>query len=131
MTTVRVTGLRAINRNTIVAGQEHKDALSAALMQEGFEIMTASKLQVPQDQRILRNSGWVNWPQDTPQGPKVWLSYATEYALYQHEKTELHHDIGNAKYLTNPFEDAKRGYTSRIARRTATNVARRRFIRAR
>lgn len=74
----------------------------------GEEIMTDVKAAVPGrgvpvDEGTLRGSGTVEGP---AQG-RVVLAFggaAAPYALVQHERTDFHHDIGEARYLVRGLE---------------------------
>jgi hypothetical protein len=84
------------------------DKVPSGLRMIGEEIMLDSKASrpgkgVPVDKGILRASGRVEGPMDD----EVHLSYggaAAPYALVQHEDTSLHHNIGEARYLTRAVE---------------------------
>jgi len=71
-------------------------------------ILAQAKLQTPVDEGPLRDSGKV--ARDN-QNHCVWISFGSgpskKYAIMQHERTDLHHDDGKAKYLEDPFNEMK------------------------
>lgn len=95
--------------------------LGGALYREAEHIMTRSKAEfVPVDTGVLRASGHVEQPQQTPGGVSVTLGYggaASAYALVQHERMDYQHTVGQAKYLSTPVLQAAAGLGQRIAAR--------------
>ena len=95
--------------------------IGRALYEEGQHIMTRSKAEfVPVDTGTLRASGQVRVPQHSGGRVTVELGYggaASAYALVQHERTDFHHPVGQAKYLEQPVNEAAAGFGQRIAAR--------------
>lgn len=82
-----------------------KAGLMAGLRQEGEKAMTEAKQETPVDTGVLRASGIVDGPHND--GGSVWLELgfggaASSYALIVHERTDVHHPVGKAKYLEDP-----------------------------
>lgn len=75
----------------------------------GEEIMTDVKASrpghgVPVDTGVLRSTGRVEGP---GRAERVVLSFggaAAPYALVQHERLDLHHEVGEARYLVRGLE---------------------------
>lgn len=90
-------------------------------------IMTRSKRIVPKDIGTLGGSGYVTLPNKRGSEYVVEIGYggaAKGYAEEQHENLDYKHDDGRqAKYLEQPFEEAKGR-----ALRAISNIARRAFI---
>jgi hypothetical protein len=109
-----------------------RQAASAALYQEGEELMAESKPLVPVDEGTLRASGFVDLPVDEngelvvnvgfggPAGSGNQGGSNTKdvgYAVYVHENLLARHTVGQAKYLEQPLNKRKPGYSARIAQR--------------
>lgn len=80
-------------------------ATARALYVAGNEVMTEAKSRAPIDTGVLRASGYVTIPD--VERPKVEVGFggaAADYALVQHERTEFHHEVGEAKYLSNAID---------------------------
>lgn len=94
--------------------------LGRALYVEGNRIMTVSKRDyVPVDQGVLRASGHVRQPHIRGTWAEVVLGYggaASGYALVQHERLDYAHNVGQAKYLERPVNDAASGFGARLER---------------
>ena len=92
--------------------------VGGALYREGERIMTVSKTLVPVDTGVLRASGHVKQPEYGSGRVTVVLGYggaAAAYARVQHERTDFHHTVGQAKYLEQPVLEAAAGFANRIA----------------
>jgi len=92
--------------------------LAGALWREGNRIMTNSKDEVPVRFGILRASGTVFLPKIEGLTVEVTLGYggaAQAYAVVQHERTDFHHNVGKAHYLSDPMEAAAAGMDGRLA----------------
>jgi hypothetical protein len=87
-----------------------------ALYDEMLIIFAASQEQVPVDTGRLRASASVERT-STVGEPSVAIRYGTDYAVPVHDRTEVKHVVGKAKYLSDPFEAAQRGMDERLAKR--------------
>lgn len=121
---IRIRGARELKRNLRRYTRRAPGALGAALYQEAEAIMAESKKQVPVDTGRLRSTGYVAAPVFVRRSPRVEMGYGTDYAVYVHERTELHHTVGKAKYLEDPLKAATRGFVRRLAARTRQNLER-------
>ncbi len=104
-------------------------SLGRQLYREGLGIMAASQGLVPVDTTALRSSGYVTEPEIAGGRVTVLIGYggpaakinsktgeSTDgYALIVHENLEAFHPVGTAKYLEQPFDQAKRGMSGRVA----------------
>jgi hypothetical protein len=108
--------LRALQRADPVATQ----ALNQALYMEAEKIMAASKLLVPVDTGVLRNSGHVQWKGTArSKNFEVFVGYggpSIPYAIVQHERMDYKHTVGEAKYLEKPAMKAAEGMGRRVGR---------------
>jgi len=74
------------------------DAATPAALAEGMEhIRTASAPLVPVETGRLVGSAAVH-----VEGDRAALTYDGPYARYQHERLDLHHEHGQAKFLEQP-----------------------------
>ena len=105
--------------------------LSAALYQEGQGLITSSQPLVPVDTGALRSSGFVNTPVTSGDKISVKLGYGgpatkvnpktgeatTDYAVKVHEDLQMHHTVGEAKYLEKPARQLQPKLEGNIKRR--------------
>lgn len=75
-------------------------AIPAALQRAGEHIGEVSAQQVPIEEGTLLRSQKIDVDAEKLE---VAISYHTPYARYQHEKMELRHEHGNAKFLELPL----------------------------
>lgn len=115
---MRIKGNKTIRKAQRDVGSKAHQALTKALYLEGEKIMAAAKRQTPVDTGVLRASGHVQKPKVDPGKITVTLGFggpAAPYAVYVHERTELRHHVGKAKYLEDPFREAMLGIEQRLA----------------
>ncbi len=118
---IRIEGLdeleARLKKSVVGAAKE----LAGGLLVEGNKIMTRSKKEfVPVDKGPLKSSGHVQTPVIRKTSASVTLGFggaASDYALVQHERTDFNHPgQGQAKYLEQPANEAKKGFGARIAK---------------
>lgn len=120
----RIVGFDNVEKNLKKVAKSHPAALAAALYQEGFSIMAESQKKVPVDTGRLRSTGYVAPPQEGDDAPTVEVGYGTDYGIYVHERTELRHTVGEAKFLEKAVNEAIAGYNRRLLKRTQQNIER-------
>lgn len=99
--------------------------VEAALYQEGENVMGVSVRRTPVEWGNLRGSAHVK-PPVTKQGKtSVTLAYGTDYAVYVHEITTSHHEVGRSKFLQSAVEDNAKGMSDRMRRRVLDRIGRR------
>ena len=104
--TTTVLGLEKTRAAAVLFGRRALHELGAALYRQGEQIMTEAKLQTPVDTGNLRASGHVQAPTRTAGQVVVQLGFggvAAPYAVYVHENMQVHHPVGNAKFLEIPY----------------------------
>lgn len=80
---------------------ELSEAMLDGLHDAGEHLLGVSRGQVPLEEATLERSGQVS---QNRAAKRVAVSYDTPYAVYQHERLDLHHDEGRkAKYLEDPM----------------------------
>lgn len=119
-----VSGLRRLQHNFDLAPQKMQDALSAGLYQEAMIIIGEAKKRTPVDTGRLRQTGYAAPPENGPRGPECECGFGTKYAVFVHEILSSYHPVGQAKFLESVVNERRRGYVSRLAKRTAQNYAR-------
>lgn len=94
--------------NKNVFGKDLEKAGLDKLELQGDLILAQAKLQCPVDEGPLRDSGKVARDNENK---CIWVSFGSgpskKYAVKQHERTDLYHDDGKAKYLEDPFNEMK------------------------
>lgn len=103
-------------------------AIGAEIYREGTDIQRTSIPLVPVDTGALHNSSYVTEPVIANDHVSVEVGYGgvatqinpktgeptTSYALKVHEDLQVHHKVGQAKYLEQPFDEAKAGMSTRV-----------------
>ncbi len=127
MAKVKLTGLKQIRRNMMkILRQNAPAAARTFLYSAGNEIMEESRKRAPVDSGDLRRSAYVTIPKTTGDKTEFEFGYggaAAAYAIPQHERTELSHRQGEAKFLDNAVSSEMAG-----ARRIALRKAKRAFV---
>lgn len=99
-------------------GDRAEFAMKRALTTEAEKVMAKAKRLTPVDTGALRASGHVQPPVVRPGTIEVTLGFggpSASYAVFVHERTELNHTVGQAKYLEQPVNEAARGLADRLA----------------
>ena len=123
---VELKGVATVQRNLRSLGLRAPVAVGRALRRLGEEIMTDAKLLTPVDTGALRASGHVQGP---TLGPEVAVTLgfggpSAPYAVYVHERLDLRHPVGQAKFLEEPFKAKASQIPERIAAEMRAEVAR-------
>ncbi len=95
------------------------EALKKAMWQELEAILALAKLKAPVDSGRLRASGYTT-PPEIENGVVLngEVGFSAEYAVFVHERTELQHTTGEAKFLEKAIHERSKGYAERLAART-------------
>lgn len=115
---LKVSGFRELKKALKEQGQRAEKSLAAALYAEGERIMAEAKRLCPVDTGTLRSTGHVQKPVIRRGSIEVTLGFggpAAPYAVFVHENLNVHHTVGQAKYLEKPLNDAARGFVERLA----------------
>ena len=129
--TVEIVGTENVIRNLRRLGLEAPNALAAGLYEEAQGTMTLAKTLTPVEFGNLRASGHVALP--TINGPVVEIALGfggpagsgnhggqtnaedVGYAVYVHERVELKHPVGQAKFLEAAFQQRAEKLPTRLA----------------
>lgn len=129
---MRIEGLDEVLKQLGRTRDEVVTATRGALYVEGEQTITEAKRLTPVDEGILRASGFVQLPVETPEGIEVMIGFGgpagtgnrgetnTEdvgYAVYVHEDLTAHHTVGQAKFLETPINRRRPEFTARIVQR--------------
>lgn len=123
---VQVVGLDRLKRKLDRIGKDGDFEVGRALYLEGERIMMVSKHLVPVDKGNLRNTGHVALPTKDRGEWLVVLGYggpAAPYAIHVHERTNVNHTVGQAKYLEVPAVQAAADMPDRIRQRLRRRLA--------
>lgn len=120
---VRVKSVKGVNelRSALKqAGDRARQAGARAVREEAEDLLSDSKPLVPVDTGTLRNTGTVEGP--TWKGSVVtaivgYGSAAVDYAVIVHERLDLNHPVGQAKFLEQPALEHERDLEARLAKR--------------
>lgn len=108
------------------------------LLKAAQEIMDLSQLQVPFETGTLRNSGFVSGPERDESGRvQVRIGYggeadkqnpktgqmASEYMIPVHERLDVQHPIGKAKFFEDPVIEVSQRMGRRIAKEVRDEMA--------
>lgn len=101
MATFQVTGIEQVSANLAHIASRFTSAAAAALNEIAEATMTDAKERTPVDTGRLRASGKVEHakPLALVGNIQATLTFGTEYAVYVHERTQLRHAVGEAKFL--------------------------------
>jgi hypothetical protein len=102
--------------------RRYPEAAAKGLYEEGLEVMAEAQRRTPVDTGRLRASGRTSLPKRSS-NPEVVLSFGTDYGIYVHERTELRHVTGEAKFLENAVKAAAPGFLDRLAARIDNYVS--------
>ena len=121
---VRVVGMKALDNRLQAIERSTPREFGEALIEEALMIFADSQELVPVDTGRLRASGVVADEKTFSGQTKAMIAYGTDYGLIVHEKQEVHHVVGEAKFLEKPFLEAQEGMVGRIEQRVAMKVIR-------
>lgn len=103
-----VVGTVTVARSLLRIKRRMPNVMARGLYRAGNRIMTLSKeAYVPVDTGFLKSTGVVDLPRATGTGMEVELRYGAHYAIYVHERLNVFHPTGQAKYLEQAMIDAK------------------------
>jgi len=103
---VTISGFEDIQKNIQDLDQIIDEVLKDELYKMGQHLRSESVKECPVDTGRLRASATVTPVQKKSFEDKYFVDvgYGTDYAIYVHERTELHHTVGKAKFLEDPLK---------------------------
>lgn len=116
---MKIEGVSELQEKLRQFGGIVAQSVGKGMYREGEAIMAKSKPITPIEFGPLRASGHVELPVITQDGASVELGYggpSAPYAVYVHERTDLHHrPPTQAKFLEQPLKEAAEGMGERLA----------------
>ena len=123
--TFDITGIQAVQQRLQQMAAEVLPLMGIALHQEAEAILEASQPLVPVETGALRASGQVDDVTISGQEVSTAVRYGgpgegfervpSTYAIYVHERQNVHHPVGMAKFLQIPAFAATAGMAQRLA----------------
>lgn len=99
-------------------------AAAVGLYSEGLRVIANSIRRVPVDTGRLRATAYCEPPARDMEGQiTVRLGYGTDYAIPVHERTEVRHPVGEAKFLEHAIDENLQGFGERLCERIKENLA--------
>lgn len=92
--------------------QGNKEKTQRAILQEAYALQAESQKECPVDTGRLRASAYTR---PTEEGARV--GYTSDYSVYVHERVDIPHKVGKAKFLEDPMIRMQEGYAERVAAR--------------
>jgi hypothetical protein len=120
----KLTGDKAMRRKINKLAKDYPKAFAAALYAAGLFIMGDAVLRTPVDFGPLRGSAFVSRPVQTSRGVVVVLGFGKDYAVFVHERTDVKHTVGEAKFLENALNEKSPGLAKFLADVTLVNIER-------
>lgn len=121
----KIKGVKELNRkiNTIAKDVGPK-AYASSLIKIMLSVEAEMIPRTPIDTGNLRRSGAGNATVTKvgPKGAKGMVFYTAKYAVFVHERTELRHDVGEAKFLQNAILSVAPTINKRVASSIKTSI---------
>jgi len=118
--TFTLIGLDELRRNMEALQPRMEHAVKQALYEEAQELRTDAMEHCPVDTGTLRDSHYATLPEQHGDAIVTEIGAggpAKGYAIPVHERTELRHKVGEAKWLENAYKRRAAGFTERFASR--------------
>lgn len=118
---IQIRGLDGVNNQLAALISQAPELGGKALRAEAEIEMTEAKRRTPVDTGALRDSGFV----DGPNNGEVTLTFggpAAPYAVEVHENLEAYHDDGQAKFLEGAVMEALPYLVERVAERMNVDI---------
>ena len=115
---LKATGIgKTIKRMNHVGG-DYTNATAAALYLIAEEVREDAWHRTPRDIGYLRDSSYTKPPNPRMKPMEAEVGYGMEYAVYVHERTELNHPVGEAKFLEKALKKKTRGFVKNLKNKT-------------
>jgi len=105
-----IEGIDIVSKNLEGKLVEVKLVLKDEIYHMGQHLRSESVKQCPVDTGRLRASATVTPVKEEGDTFYVEVGYGTDYAIYVHERTELRHKVGKAKFLEDPLKENANNY---------------------
>lgn len=102
-----LTGLQEVQQNLNREIDKIQNKSKQGVLEAGLLVERESKQKTPVDTNNLK-AGTYTEPLITFKGPGAEIGYMAFYAIHVHERTELNHPTGEAKFLENALHENER-----------------------
>lgn len=107
-----IKGTDAVKARLRELARKYPAALDEELYKVGLRIQAESQELCPVKTNRLRSSAYTA----KPEAGRVTVGYGTDYAVFVHERTELHHpNGGQSKFLETAFVHQTQNYHENLA----------------
>jgi len=119
--------LRTLEKQLLKAREAAIAGGSEGLLDFAEEVMTESLEQVPVETGTLKNSAFVDEPTENEEGVvQIRVGYGrgeanpltgkhpADYMVPVHERLDVHHPVGNAKFLEGPLMSSLQDFSARL-----------------
>ena len=122
--TVKIKGDKELERELRKLERAFPDAVAITLFEIAVDpIFKESQEEVPVDTGRLRSSGGVTLKsRGLLRSREAVVFYGTNYALPVHQRTEIPHTTGKARFLVDPFERAAPGILGMLVAGARRNI---------
>lgn len=114
---IEITGQREVQKNLRKLIDNAPEAFAAALWQNAQDIQRVASTKVPVDYGTLKRSWLVDAPKFKGSEISVDVGYGTHYAIFVHERTDVSHSTGQAKFLEDAIKEESGGFSKKLAKR--------------
>ena|SRR3990167_768171 len=118
---IEIKGDKKILQEIRRLAKAYPKAAMDAVREEALDLKRRSQLIVPIDTGILKGSAFI---EERGEGRtfEATVGYSANYAIPVHERTEVKHPVGEAKFLEKPFQATIANYFERLAARIRTLI---------
>lgn len=103
---IRVKGADEAAKALESLGTEYQARLGAGLLKAGLKLQREAQLRVPVDTGNLKASAETRLKRAGKKSSAT-VIFTANYALFVHERLDIAHQVGEAKYLENAYEENK------------------------
>lgn len=120
--TIELRGVDEMVKNLRAQAARYPEAAAGALYEEGLGVDADMVPRIPVDTGRVRSTHYVAPPKREGDEVYVEVGVGTDYAVPLHERTEVPHAVGEAKFLEHALYTRSSGMLGRLAARTAANA---------
>ena len=111
-----ITGTDQIARKLRALASHTPESIVIGMYALAERIAADAVRRTPVDTGRLRSSGYVAPPSQTGNKNKLEIGFGTDYAVAVHERTDVTHEVGEAKFLEKAVMAKAKGSLSFIAK---------------
>jgi hypothetical protein len=118
----KVTGEKEILAELARLAKKYPYEAELSLWEEAYALSANMTKRIPVDTGRLRSTAYSVFPEEQAGELIAEVGVATDYAVPVHERTEVAHTTGEAKFLENAIKERQDGYAKRLADRIRKRV---------